>query len=170
VGNLQIGVKWRFHEDAGARLAIATYPAVSVGDTSSFFRKVDATELFLPIQISRSWGSFALNAEGGYRLVKGGSPEIVFGLAAGLISVERLELLSECRGTTANGFASLTLLCQLGARRVLGPTSILGAMGAAPIDHRRPHTPTCIWESNRTARSWNQRSLVTASGQPGLSG
>ena len=134
VGSLNMGVKWRLHEGAQDGLAISTYPALAIGDADSFLRKVNAAELFLPIQVSRSWGSFGLNAEGGYRLVKGGSDEIVFGLAASRGAGTKLELLSECQGTTANGFKGLTLLCQLGARRPLGPhLNFLGAIGAAPI-------------------------------------
>lgn len=134
VGSLGMGVKWRFYNDTSAGLAISTYPALVVGDANAFLKEVDATEFFLPVQVRRSWGAFALNAEGGYRWLKGSTSEIVFGLAAGLRSIEKLELLSECRGTTGSDFTGLVLLSQLGARRPLAPhVNFLGAVGAAPI-------------------------------------
>lgn len=146
LGNPLVGVKWRFLEDSSSRTAVSTYPQLEI---HSSVLVPDDTEnepeaLLLPIQLAREWGEVGVNAEVGYRIVKGTSDELFYGLALGYRATGSLELLTECNGSSDHAWAVTQLLCQLGARyEVAKHFSLLGASGTGvagvPAERRQFH-------------------------------
>jgi len=136
VGNVVMGVKWRFVE-RGA-LAVSTYPQVTVG---GFEREranglADPTGIFLPIEVAWASHPVSVNAEMGYELSQGES-EVVFGLALGHQATTVLELLGECHGSGGGDFSGTGVLCGGGARWDVGPSATallaitIGVVGSA---------------------------------------
>jgi hypothetical protein len=63
--------------------------------------------------------------------VRGGEDEVIYGVALGHEVTPTLELLSECKGSSARAQGS-ELLCQLGARKDAGEHfGLMGAVGRA---------------------------------------
>ena len=115
VGNVVMGVKWRF-ADAGA-FTVSTYPQVTIGglERARASGLADPTGLFLPAEIAWASRQLAVNAELGYAL-SAEAPELVFGLALGHRAGASLELLGECHGSGDSDLSGTGMRCGGGAR------------------------------------------------------
>ena len=132
LGNPSAGVKWRFLQDSSSGLAISTFPQF---EFPSPILPLDETgnrsALLLPIEFAIPWSGIGINGELGYRISEGGDDEVIYGLALGHEVTPTLELLSECKGSSARLQGS-ELLCQLGARKDAGEHfGLMGALGRA---------------------------------------
>jgi hypothetical protein len=132
LGNPSVGVKWRFLDDSSSGLAISTFPSFEFPNP---VLPLDQTEnqsaLLLPIELTIPWSGIGINGELGYRIGEGGDDEVIYGLALGHNVTQTLELLSECRGSSARVRGS-ELVCQLGARKNVGEHyGLMGALGRA---------------------------------------
>jgi hypothetical protein len=139
IGNVVVGVKWRFAEPGN--LAVSTYPQVTFG-SSERARADDLAEpgsVFLPVEIAWHRGPLSLGAEVGYEVGQGDS-ELVFGLALARTVGRFIELLGECHGAGTE-FSELGMLCGTGLRWELGQAvSALAAVavGVAGSQATRP--------------------------------
>ena len=116
VGNTLLGVKWRFHDEAG--VAISTYPQLEFNNpTSSVSRRVadPGKRLFLPVELTRSWQDFGINVEAGYEILQDEEDGWTYGLAASY-RFRKLDLLGECTSSSTLEFADTGVLCSVGGR------------------------------------------------------
>jgi hypothetical protein len=131
VGNVVLGIKWRFAD--GGSVAASTYPQLALGRSESASEKGIAesdTELLLPIEIAWDAGPAALNMEVGYQHAAG-SDEVVYGLALAHEARPSLELLVECHGSGAMDLTRQGVLCGLGFRwKLQQAASLMGAFAA----------------------------------------
>ncbi len=132
LGNPSVGVKWRFLDDSSSGLAISTFPAFEFPNPVLPLDETgNQSALLLPIELTIPWRGIGINGELGYRIGEGGDDEVIYGLALGHNLSQTLELLSECKGSSARARGS-ELLCQLGARKDVGEhTGLMGALGRA---------------------------------------
>ncbi|MFL5491796.1 MAG: hypothetical protein ACJ8AV_10270 [Gemmatimonadales bacterium] len=136
LGNPSLGVKWRFVDDSSSGLAISTFPSFEFPNP---ILPLDESEnestLLLPIELTIPWRGLGVNGEIGYRIGEGGDNEVIYGLALGHAVTQTLELLSECRGSSARLRGS-ELICQVGARKAVGEHyGLMGALGRAVAGH-----------------------------------
>ncbi len=131
VGNVVLGVKWRFAQPGS--VAVSTYPQLTLGRSESAQEKGIAeskTEVLLPIEIAWDAGPASLNAEVGYQRGEG-TEEILYGLALAHEARPSLELLGECHGSGDADLTDQGVLCGVGFRWKLQQTmSVLGAFAA----------------------------------------
>jgi hypothetical protein len=143
LGNLTLGVKWRFAEWNSGRVALSTYPQLTLaGSQGSIARGVadSSTAIFLPVEVAWPLGPLGLGAEIGFSHLSGES-ELVFGLAAAGGPFPSLELLGECHGSAGTDLSRGGLICGAGGRWELAPLiSILSAIeaGVAGASDTRP--------------------------------
>lgn len=143
LGNVVLGVKWRFAESG--TLAVSTYPQLTLGGSESARAKgvADAgTALLMPIEVAWDPGPVSLNADLGYQRGQGPA-ELMYGLAVARRLRPAVELLGECHGTADAGFEGSGLLCGGGFRWGLADAaSILGAYAtgvAGSVEDRPDH-------------------------------
>lgn len=132
VGNVGLGLKWRFAEQGS--LTVSTYPQLAAGRSESAREKGIAeseAEILLPIEVAWSTAPAALNAEVGY-LHGAESDEIVYGLAVAHDPAPWIELLGECHGSGATDFTHQGVLCGLGFRwKLQQAISVMAAYSSA---------------------------------------
>jgi hypothetical protein len=140
IGNVGIGVKWRFVDGP---VAVSTYPQSDLGRSDSAKDKGIAeseTELLLPVEIAWDPGPVALNVEVGYQ--HGAGPDqVVYGLALARLVPPSLELLGECHGSGDTDLTGQGVRCGLGFRWTLArAASVMGAFadGVAGSAEDRP--------------------------------
>lgn len=142
-GNVILGVKWRFVEWDSGRVAISTYPQLTLAGPQGAVANGLADSgyaVLLPVEVAWPLGPVDLDAELGYRQVSGDS-ELVYGLVVARQALPSLQLLGECKGAGGINFTGVWLLCGVGARWELGPSlSVLGALegGVAGAADARP--------------------------------
>lgn len=144
LGNVGLGVKWRFAQTPS--VAVSTYPQLTLGGSESAGIKGVAdrrTTFLLPVEVTWGLGQVSVNGEIGYERGQDAS-EIVYGLALAHEAAPSLELLGECHGNGRTDFTKQGVLCGVGFRwemvrtiRLLGAYAI-GVMGSAEDrpDHR----------------------------------
>jgi hypothetical protein len=106
LGAGQVGVKWRFVDDADHGFAMSTYPQyLSSWSSSSKNRGITPEEraFFLPLEISGKTGEWDLDAEAGRNFVQHGDSEWVAGGIVGHACGQGRECLFEIRETHAPG-------------------------------------------------------------------
>lgn len=115
LGNVELGVKWRFLEGASG-LAMSVYPqlAFSPGSSSKDRGLVDGNELILPVQAATPFGPLNVTSEVGHTLVESDEDEWIYGVAVGYPATPRLELLAELNGAATRDLDEDTLVFNLG--------------------------------------------------------
>ncbi|MBI4584350.1 MAG: hypothetical protein HY717_10050 [Planctomycetes bacterium] len=139
LGNTVLGVKWRFLDEESHGVSTSIYPQVEFNSpTSSAERGVveEGMELFLPLQLQRSFGSFSLNPEVGFALIEKGEEEWVFGLAAGYEAIaETFEILGEVHVVAESDFGADELVFNFGLRwRFWDPLALIFSAGRSLRD------------------------------------
>lgn len=119
LGNSMIGVKWRFVDEDQHGVAISTYPHLTLNNPGSSVRRGladDGWQLFLPVEVLKTFGKFELNGEAGYNFQQSRPNEIWLGLAEGYVVSERLELLFELHSIQAVNFKENESVFDFGSR------------------------------------------------------
>src|SRR5215213_2145620 len=100
--NSLVGVKWRFLDEDRHGIAMSMYPQVEFNNpglnASRHGLVDDGTQVLIPFQIARSFGSFEVGVEAGYNFIQYSDDEWKYGVAVGYALSERLELLGEVAG------------------------------------------------------------------------
>ena len=118
-GNPKVGVKWRFVDEDTRGVAVSTYPQFSFSGPASSVRRGladDGWQMFLPIEVAKTFGKFELGGEAGYNIQQRRPDEIWLGLASGYQASSRLELLAELHSIGSNHFAENESVFDLGSR------------------------------------------------------
>jgi hypothetical protein len=101
VGNMNIGVRWRFRDETENRkIALSIYPAFEFNTSQSSVRRgiVDKGPSFLlPMEWQTQVGKWGINGDVGYRFQRG-QDEAIYGVVVGREVSKRVELLGEFHG------------------------------------------------------------------------
>lgn len=117
LGNSEIGVKYRFLDEAQHGVSMSLYPQFSFNNPTSSDERglVDpGTKLVLPLQIARTVGPIEQSLELGYALIEHEEDEWIYGLAAAWPLAERFELVGEVHGVARRDFEEDVLVFNLG--------------------------------------------------------
>jgi hypothetical protein len=123
VGEVEAGAKWRFIDQGGA------WPA----DVSAFPKIVfhppvagpgEGTEVLLPLEAARAFGSFALNVDAGRIVQRHASGAWFYGAALQYAPAERMQWLAELH-TETGGDAGAVRFLNAGFRRDLDAHRVL---------------------------------------------
>jgi len=128
LGNILLGVKYRFLEQETSELDVSCYPQVEILASARARRAGlvgEGMSLILPIQAARDFGAVALNAEVGYALVEEEEDAWIWGVAAGRDLAEGVEILGEIHGESGAGFHHGEFVWNAGARVELSEESNL---------------------------------------------
>jgi hypothetical protein len=132
LGDVELGVKYRFYHDDAKGFAIATFPRVILPTATNGFGS-GKTGLLLPVWAQKDWGKWSLFGGGGYRINPGtGNRDYWLASIALTRDVsERLSLGIEAKrqGPDAVGGRATTLLGLGGIAKLGGPFSLLFAGG-----------------------------------------
>lgn len=145
LGNMNIGVRWRFRdEDDKRRVAMSIYPQFEFNTNNSSIRRglVDkGPEFLMPLQWQTKVGKYGINGDIGYRF-KRGDDEMIYGVVVGR-EFKRLELLGEIHGEGPRARPSESeVVYNLGSRvPVTKHTTLLLSAGQTL---RRNHDPRFI--------------------------
>ncbi|MBD3798699.1 MAG: hypothetical protein IE883_02065 [Epsilonproteobacteria bacterium] len=96
IGNAKVGAKWRFYEND--TFALSIYPQYTFAPVRKNIEKslADVDEAwFLPLEMSKQFGSIGVTAEVGYLILSHDQDWIKSGIVAGYQSTEALEFLVE---------------------------------------------------------------------------
>ena len=119
VGNPQAGVKIRFLDESKRGISFSTYPQFTFGGAASAVQQNLASpgwQMFLPIEMSKTFGKFQLDGEAGYNLQQQFPNEVWFGVVGAYEPSERVQLLAEIHEIEAHRFAESEPVFDLGAR------------------------------------------------------
>ena len=106
-GNLQFGVKWRFLDEDKNGLVMSAYPQVDFNPPGRSIERGlvdDGHDLFLPLQIARTFGRSRLYVDGGYNWREGRKDEWIVGAAADYRLADRFIVMGELRDIARGDF------------------------------------------------------------------
>jgi hypothetical protein len=119
LGNTKIGIKWRWLDEDKHGFALSTYPQLTFNNPTASVRRGladDGWQIFLPVEISRSFGPVELNGEAGYNIQQRQANEIWMGMAAGIQACKRVELLGELHSISSQRLDENESVFDLGTR------------------------------------------------------
>jgi hypothetical protein len=128
LGNVLLGLKYRFLDHDTSEVDVSIYPQAELRTTAHSRRTGlvgEGLSVLLPIQAAREFGPIGINVELGYLLVEEEEDALVWGAALGHDVLEGLELLGEIHGETATGFDHGALVWNIGARIKLSDLNTL---------------------------------------------
>jgi len=133
LGNILVGFKYRFLDQAQADVDVSFYPQTEFRTTAHSRRAGlvgEGLSLLLPVQVERDFGLVSVNAEFGYLWVEEEDDAWVWGIAVARDLIEGLEILGEIHGETGRRFDRGEVVWNLGARIKLSElNSILVSAG-----------------------------------------
>ncbi len=145
LGNINIGVRWRFRdEEKGHPIALSIYPQFEFNTLNSSVRRglVDkGPEFLMPLQWQTKVGKFGVNGDVGYRF-KRGMDEVIYGVVVGRDINNNLELMAEIHGTGPRNQIGDEIVFNLGSRIKLNKHMTLITSAGKSI--RRNHDPRFV--------------------------
>ncbi|HEU4885433.1 MAG TPA: hypothetical protein VFT45_24510 [Longimicrobium sp.] len=143
LGDLAVGVKWRFMDQQGARLAdVSVYPQVAARTLLEADSSADGgrpLQVLLPLEVAHSFGRASANAEVGYAF-GADETELIAGLVVGWELGSRAEALAEFHQTSVRTTGENERFADVGVRGVLGPHMTLLASAGHSVG-----APTATW-------------------------
>ncbi len=141
IGDVEVGVKYRFFKDEKQGVAVAIFPRVILPTGSNGFGS-GKTGVLLPIWAQKDWGKWSLVGGGGYRINPGAGSRNYW-LASVLLTRQlsnafSLGLEAKRQGPDGVGSRATTLLGVGGIAKLGGPFSLLMAGGPAFEDGGGP--------------------------------
>jgi hypothetical protein len=132
-GNIQFGVKWRFLDEDIRGIAMSVYPQADFNPPGRSIERGlvdDGHDLFLPLQIARTFGRTRLYADGGYNWREGHDDEWILGVAAEHRLAESFIIMGELREIVQADFDDHELFFNVGFKWKLQENwTILAAAG-----------------------------------------
>ncbi|MGH8611268.1 MAG: transporter [Gammaproteobacteria bacterium] len=116
-GNLQLGVKWRFLDQASHGVSMSVYPQADFNPPGHSVKRGlvdDGHEFILPVQVLRAVGHTRVYAEAGYNWRENQTDEWVLGFAAEHPLSQKFLLAGELRDKTERDFADHKLFFNAG--------------------------------------------------------
>jgi hypothetical protein len=127
-----LGVKWRFADQEKNGVDVSTYPQLELQNSRRAVSRAIAQpgpNVFLPLEVARSFGSFAVVGEVGYQYSSDRPNQWVAGALGAYEATKRLELLAEVRNASDTFLSGGDLVVNLGLRLEL--TSKIKLLAAA---------------------------------------
>lgn len=106
-GNIQLGVKWRFLDQARAGVSVSVYPQADFnppGDSVNRGLVSEGSQFYLPFQVQRTFDHTKVYAEAGYNWREGQSDEWAMGLAVEHSLSQQFRLVGELRNVADDDF------------------------------------------------------------------
>ena len=122
--NSLLGLKWRFLDEERSGINMSVYPQLEVENfTGSVSRGLaePGPNLFLPLEVSRSFGAATLVGEVGYQYLRAGPDEWVVGMLGAMQVSEALEVIAEVRSTAEKFLDGGDVVASVGLRQALNP-------------------------------------------------
>jgi len=144
MGNVGVGMRYRFIDQSRHGFAMSTYPALAFSGTRRSVRRglADAhRSVFLPVEIATTVKGFGINGEAGY-LFERGADSWQYGFLVGRDQSERVEMLGEIHGESDKDLSRTELLANFGSR--LGLTDHLTILVSAGRSFYGADHPTTI--------------------------
>jgi hypothetical protein len=119
-----LGVKWRFLDQDRAGSDVSIYPQLEIENSHGAVNRgvaVRGTNLFLPAEISHSFGAVSVDGEIGYQYLSTQPNQWVVGLLGAFQVSKSLELLTEIRSSSETFLSRGDLVLNLGLRQQLAP-------------------------------------------------
>lgn len=145
LGNVGIGMRYRFIDESKYGFAMSTYPAFEFAGFASSVRRGVADpgrSFFLPVEIAKTVNGLGVNGEIGYLFEQDGDGSWQYGLLFGRDASEKVELLGELHGSSAKDFSDREMLVNLGSR--IGMTDHVTLLVSAGRTLQSPGSPTTI--------------------------
>jgi hypothetical protein len=102
LGNMNIGVRWRFRDEReNQRIAMSIYPQITFNISKSSVRRglvEKGPEFLMPMQWQTKVGKFAVGGDVGYRF-KREPDEVIYGVIVGRAINDLFDLMGEIHGT-----------------------------------------------------------------------
>jgi hypothetical protein len=98
-----LGVKWRFLDQDSAGVDVSTYPQLNFVNSSGAVNRGLAergTNLFLPVEVSHTFGRVSLDGEVGYQYLSSDRNQWEVGVVGAVDVTDKLELLTELHGSS----------------------------------------------------------------------
>ncbi|MBI4622964.1 MAG: hypothetical protein HY736_07015 [Verrucomicrobia bacterium] len=143
-GNIQFGVKWRFLDEPKHGFAMSIYPQADFNPPGRSIERglVDkGHDLFLPLQIARTFGRTRLYADGGYNWRDGREAEWIVGVAAEYRLADKFIVMGELRDVAQADFDDHELFFNAGFKRRLHEHWTLLASAGRTIHEPRGERP-----------------------------
>lgn len=136
-----LGMKYRFLDEEGNGISASFYPQLSLNSSA---KSVDenlvesGTNLFLPVELSRSFGKLKLGMEVGYQFLQHDRNQWELGFSSGYPVTEKLEVVAELFGQGDAEFRrGNDLIFNFGARWSFSEhAGLLFAVGRSLYDRR----------------------------------
>ncbi|HUR00413.1 MAG TPA: hypothetical protein VM166_13235 [Gemmatimonadaceae bacterium] len=145
VGNVGIGMRYRFLDESRHGFAMSTYPAFDFGGRASSVRRGIAEagrRFFLPVEIAKTINGTGVNGEVGYSFEQGGAGSWEYGLLFGRDASERVQLLGELHGSSPKDFSESETFLNVGSR--VGLADHITLLVSAGRTLHGPGSPTTI--------------------------
>lgn len=116
-GNIQFGVKWRFLDEDKHGVAMSVYPQADFNPPGRSIERGlvdDGHDLFLPVQVARTFGRTRLYADGGYNWREGREDEWIVGVAAEHRLTDKFIVMGELRDIAQADFDAHELFFNAG--------------------------------------------------------
>lgn len=112
--NSEIGIKYRFLDEAQHGVSMSVYPQVSISHSGSDDQPGSGAEFVLPFQMAWSAGPVVFDMEVGYAGIEYEENEWLYGLAGAWPISKRLEFVAEVHGVSTSNFEDDVLLLNIG--------------------------------------------------------
>jgi hypothetical protein len=147
LGQDQLGVKWRFYDNAKTGFAISIFPQVSIDNPGHSVQRgivPPGASLIVPVECSKTLGPIDVNWEVGYNAVHLGPDGWLAGLVVGHAMSKKLELDAEFYGLGTLHHSNSQQTLAAGARYKLRPPFILLLMAGRSVAPARNGQPSFV--------------------------
>jgi hypothetical protein len=174
LGNMNVGVKWRFMDEDEDGIDLSVYPQMEFKSSTESVEgglSEPAPQFLIPVQALHTFGPVELVGEVGYNIVKHGPNETFYGVAAGGNVSRRVELLGELFGSSENHFHENELVFNIGSIvEINRKVNLVFAVGRTIIneaDEGPGYLATVGVQFNFRAPLWRKRSPTIRGTLPG---
>ncbi|HEY3122944.1 MAG TPA: transporter [Thermoanaerobaculia bacterium] len=147
LGNVLLGIKWRFLDEDAHGVALSLYPQIGLRAPAASRKRGlgEADRLYLlPLSARKKLGPVSANAEIGFEYRPRDEDEWIYGLAIGREVSKRLEVIGEVFGSSPLGSRQSDFLLNVGLRGSLNERLVLLLAAGAGLGSRTRETPRLL--------------------------
>lgn len=139
-GNIQLGVKWRYLDQARAGVSVSVYPQADFnppGDSANRGLVSEGSQFFLPFQVQRTFDHTKVYAEAGYNWREEQTDEWLLGLAVEHPLCDSFRFVGELRSVAAGDFGEYEFFFNAGFKWSFHEhVTLLGSAGRTLYESR----------------------------------
>jgi hypothetical protein len=129
-----LGIKWRFLDQAKARVDVSLYPQLNIVNSNRSVRRGVAEpgpNLLLPVEVAHAFGPITLASEIGYQYWSLQPNEWVAGVLGAIEVTKQLELMAEIRSASEHFLSGGDLIANIGLRQeIVRHLKLIAAVGS----------------------------------------